>query len=95
MSKVKTKNKVPWIIQYTLFPFKLFSAIVIGVIISLIGQALISYSYFSFMFIFLTVFFAFFTLVKKMGFLGVLLVDLLFVLMIVLLKVYIMVADSG
>lgn len=81
--------------RYALFLFKLLSALFIGIFFSVIGQALIEYRYFAFFFIFLTVSFAFFTMVKKLGFLGVLLVDLLFILMIVLMKVYIIIADSG
>ena len=81
--------------KYLLILFKILSALFVGVFISLIGQALMNYGYFSFMFLFLTVFFAFFSLVKKLEILGVLLVDLLFILMIVLIKVYIMMADKG
>ena len=81
--------------KYALILFKLFSAVFIGLLFSIIGQALINYRYFAFFFLFLTVSFAFFTMVKKLGFLGVLLVDLLFILMIVLMKVYIIIADSG
>ena len=81
--------------KYLLVLFKLFSAVFVGILISLIGQALMNYGYFSFMFLFLTVFFAFFTMVKKLKFLGVLMVNLLFILMIVLIKVYIVIADSG
>ena len=53
------------------------------------------YRYFAFFFIFLTVSVAFFTLVRKIGFLGVLLVDLLFILMIILMKIYVVIADKG
>ena len=80
---------------YALLFFKLLSAGFIGLLIALIGQALLDYRYFSFMFIFLTVGFAFFSLVKKFGVLGVVLVDLLFILLLVLIKVYIVIADGG
>ena len=81
--------------KYITFLFKLFSAVLTGIFLSIIGQSLMDYSYFSFMFIFLTVSFAFFTLVKKMGFLSVLLVDVFFILIIFLMKAYILIADSG
>ena len=81
--------------KYITFLFKLFSAVFTGVLLSIIGQSLMGYGYFSFMFIFLTVSFAYFALVKKMGFLSVLLVDVFFILIIVLMKVYILIADSG
>ncbi|MDE0118383.1 MAG: hypothetical protein OXM55_00045 [Bdellovibrionales bacterium] len=81
--------------KYFLILFKVFSALFVGILISLIGQALMNYGYFSFMFLFLSVFFAFFTLVKKLKILGVLLVDLLFILILVLMKVYIVMADKG
>ena len=87
--------KISLIGKYALVLLKLFSALFIGLLFSVIGQAFIHYRYFAFCFIFLTVSFAFFTMVKKLGFLGVLLVDLLFILMIVLMKVYIIIADSG
>ncbi len=87
--------KMSLIGRYALFLFKLFSALCVGILFSVIGQALIHYRYFAFFFIFLTVSFAFFTMVKRLGFLGVLLVDLLFILMVVLMKVYIIIADSG
>lgn len=92
---VKPFRKTSLIRRYVLVLFKLFSALFIGLLFSVIGQALIHYRYFSFFFIFLTVSFAFFVMVKKMGFLGVLLVNLLFILMIVLMKVYIVIADNG
>ncbi len=78
-----------------LFCIKIFSSAVVGLMIALIFQALMNYRYFSFMFLFLTVFFAFFAMVKKLDFLAVLLVDLLFILLLVLAKVYIMIADKG
>ena len=80
---------------YALLLFKILSACFTGVLIALIGQALLDYRYFSFMFIFLTVGFAFFSLVKKFGVLGVILVDLLFILLLVLIKVYIAIASNG
>lgn len=80
--------------KYILLLFKTLSAIITGVFMSLIGQAIINYSYFSFMFVFLTAFFAFFTLVKRMGFLSVLLIDLSFILITMLLKVYILMANK-
>ena len=89
------KTKVSLIGKYTLVFFKLFSALFTGILFSIIGQALVNYSYFSFFFIFLTVSFAFFTMVKKLEFLGVLLVNLLFILIIVLMKVYVVIADNG
>ena len=90
----KSKRKMSWIKKCTLFLFKLLSAIIVGFFASLIGQALMEYNYFSFMFIFLTVWFAFFTLIKKLGFLGVLFIDLLFILIIVLIRFYIIMADG-
>ena len=81
--------------KYFILIFKLFSAIAVGVFISLIGQALINYSYFSFMFMFLTVSVAFWALVKKMEFLAILLVDLFFILMIFIVRVYIVISANG
>ena len=81
--------------DWLLFLFKLLSAIMVGLMISLIGQALLKYSYFSFMFIFLTGFLAFFPMVKKLEFPGVLCVDMLFIFIILLVKVYIVFADKG
>ena len=80
---------------FTLFVFKILSAVFTGLLIAVIFQALMDYRYFSFMFLFLTVCFAFFTMVRKWGFLAVLLVDLLFILLLVLAKVYIMIADKA
>ena len=91
----KEKKSSSRVGKYLLMLFKLLSAVFVGILISLIGQALMNYGYFSFMFLFLTGFFAFFTMVKKLGVLGVLLVDLLFILMIILIKVYIVIADNG
>ncbi len=88
----KKKRSFGW--KYSLILLKLLSAVFVGLLIALIFQAFMNYRYFSFMFLFLTVCWAFFVLVKKLGFLGVLLVDLLFILMIVLMKVYIVIADS-
>ena len=90
VKKQKSKKK-----KYLILIFKLFSAIAVGVFMSLIGQALINYSYFSFMFIFLTVCLAFWALVKKMEFLAVLLVDLFFILTIFIVKVYIVISANG
>ena len=92
---LKPGKKASFIKKYITFLFKLFSTVFFAFLLSLIGQALLNYSYFSFVFIFLTVSFAFFNLVKKMGFLGVLLVDVFFILIIVLAKVYILIADGG
>lgn len=88
-------KKMLFLKKYITFLFKLFSAVFIGVLLSIIGQALMNYRYFSFMFILLTVSFAFFTLVKKLGFLSVLLIDVFFILIIFLIKVYILIADGG
>ena len=74
---------------------KILSACFIAVLISFIGQVLIGYGYFSFMFIFLTVFSIFFTLTKKLRILGVLLVNLLFIMMLLALRIYILIADKG
>lgn len=90
----KKKRKVSIFNKYLLFIFKLFSGIILGLFISLIGQAIIHYGYFSFMFIFLTVFAGFFRVVRKMNFLGILLVDLIFILMIVLLRFYIIFSNN-
>lgn len=92
---IRSHKNMSFLKQWAAFLFKLLSAVFIGLLLSVIGQALINYSYFSFVFVFLTVSFAFFSLVKKMGFLGVLLVDAVFVLIILLIKVYIVIANSG
>ena len=77
-----------------LFVIKVLSACFVAGLISFICQILIGYGYFSFMFIFLTVFSAFFTLIKKLQIFGVLFVDLLFILFILGLRIYILVADK-
>ena len=86
------KSILSW---YALFFLKLISATLVGFALAVIGQALIGYRYFSLFFIFLTISFAFFTLVKKLGYLGILLIDVCFILLLVLAKVYIVIADSG
>ena len=77
------------------FLFKCLSAAGIGLFLAILGQVLIDYRYFSFMFILLTAFFAFFTLTKKMQFLGVLVIDLIFTLIVLLIWAYIYIADKG
>ena len=73
---------------------KILSAGFVAGLISFVCQVLIDYGYFSFMFIFLTVFTTFFTLIKKLQIFGVLCVDMLFILFILGLRVYILVADK-
>ncbi len=73
---------------------KILSAGFVAGLISFVCQVLIGYGYFSFMFIFLTVFTAFFTLIKKLHIFGVLCVDMLFILFILGLRVYILIADK-
>ncbi len=81
--------------RYLLFLFKILSAGGVSFFFSLLGHVLIGYSWFSFMFVFLTVWFAFFTLVGKLQLLGVLAVDVLFILIILLLRMYITMAWNG
>ena len=95
MLEEKVKKQKSKIAKYLILVFKLLSAIALGLCLSMIGQALIGYSYFSFMFIFLTVCLAFWALIKKLDILAVLLVDLFFVLMIFIVRVYIVISDSG
>ena len=73
---------------------KILSAGFVAGLISFVCQVLIGYGYFSFMFIFLTVFIAFFTLIKKLQIFGVLFVDMLFILFILGLRIYILLADK-
>ena len=78
----------------TLIFIKILSAFFVAGLISFIFQILIGYGYFSFMFVFLTVFSAFFTLIKKLQIFGVLCVDMLFILFILGLRIYILIADK-
>ena len=78
-----------------LFIFKLLSAGFTALLLAFIGQVLISYSYFSFMFVFLSVFFAFLRLVTRLRFIGVLCVDLLFILALLALRIYVFMADKA
>jgi len=88
-------KKQAWYMKYALFPLKVISALLVAAFISLVGKALLHYGYFSFMFLFLTVFFAFFKLVRKLSFMGILFVDWIFILMVVLVKLYIVIADKS
>ncbi len=78
-----------------LFVFKILSGFGLGVFLSVLGQALIGYRYFSFMFVFLTVFFAFFILTRNLQWVGVLMIDLVFLLLVVLMRLYVVMADKG
>ncbi len=77
------------------FIFKLLSAVCLSLFISILAQELIKYGTLSFVFIFITVFFAFFGLVKNLKFLGVLMLDLALVLLILLSKLYLTIANAG
>ncbi len=69
--------------------FKGVSAFCLAYVLALIGQELISYGLFSFIFLLLSISAAFFYLVKGYKFLGVLIVDICLVAMAVLLRFYV------
>ena len=83
-----------WKVMFV-FLFKMVSAVGVGLFLAILGQILIDYRYFSFMFILLSGFFAFFSLTKKLKFVGTLVIDLVFVLIILLGRLYIHIADKG
>lgn len=86
---VKRKN---WYLKYFLWIFKIFSAAGLSIFLAILGQAFIGYGIFSFIFIFLTVFFAFLSLVRKLQFFGVLLVIILIVLLVFFSRMYVIAA---
>ena len=87
-------KNIPWL-KYFLWVFKAASALGVGVFFALLGRAFIGYSHFSFMFVFLTVFFAFLNLIGKLKWVGVFLVDGLFVLLIILVQMYVAASYNG
>ena len=78
-----------------LFVFKTLSAAVLGIFLAVLGQALIQYRYFSFIFILLTGFFSYFVLTKNLRWLGVCVVDILFVLFVLLVRWYVVLSSAG
>ena len=84
--------KIKKIKKITLLLFKGLSAFCFSYVVTLIGQELISYGMFSFVFLLISVGLAFFYLVKNYGFLGVFLVDLFLVLLAFLLRFYVIIA---
>ena len=72
--------------------FKIFSAVGLGIFLAILGQAFVGYGMFSFVFIFLTVFFAFLSLIRKLQFFGVLSVIILIMLLVFFGRMYIMTA---
>lgn len=78
-----------------LFFFKALGALVLGIFLAVLGQELIQYRYFSFVFIFLTVFFSYFVLTKKLRWLGVCVVDIVFVVFVLLARWYVVMSNSG
>ncbi len=86
------RNKI---LRFSLILFKLISSVLVGFFFSILGKVLIGYSHFSFMFIFLTVFFAFFNLIARLQFLGIFLVDILFIVIIGMAHLYIMTAYNS
>ena len=89
MRHIKKINKI------TLLVFKIFSAFCVAYVLSLIGQELLSYGLFSFIFLLFSIGWAFFLLIKPYNFLGVFIVDMVLVFIALLLRFYVIVAYSA
>ena len=86
MKKIKKLN---------LLLFKIFSALCFSYVVTLIGQELLSYGLFSFIFLLLSIGLAFFYLIKPYKFFGIFLIDLLLVLLAVFLRFYVIIAYNS
>lgn len=78
-----------------LLVFKGFSAFCFAYVLTLIGQEVLSYGLFSFIFLLLSIGLAFFYLVKPYGFLGVLLIDAFLVIVALSLRFYVILAYNS
>lgn len=78
-----------------LFFFKLISGLALGLTVALIGQVLINYGNFSFIFVIVATTAAFIRVAKRWQFVGVAVFDLICVLLGLLLRMYILVAPGS
>lgn len=78
--------------KWSLLIFKLISAFCFAYVLALIGQELMSYGLFSFVFLILSISLAFFYFVKSYGFLGLLIVDCCLISLALLLRFYVIMA---
>ena len=75
--------------KYLLWIFKIFSAALLACFLALLGYAFVEYRLFSAIFIFLTVFFSFLSLIRKLGILAIFLLMLLIILAVFFGQMYI------
>ncbi|MGE0762878.1 MAG: hypothetical protein AB7N80_06340 [Bdellovibrionales bacterium] len=75
--------------------FKMISGVALGLTVALIGQEIIDYGNFAFIFVIVATTGAFFRVAKKWQFIGVAVFDLICVLIGLLLRMYILVAPGG
>lgn len=78
-----------------LLSFKLISGAAIGLTLALIGEEIIGYGTFSFIFVIVTMTGAFLKVSRSWQFVGVAAVDLICILIGLLLRMYILVAPGG
>ena len=78
--------------KISLLVFKGVSAFCFAYVLTLVGQDLISYGLFSFVFLLLSISLAFFYLVKDYKFFRILIVDVCLILLAVLLRFYVIIA---
>ena len=78
--------------QMSLLLFKVFSALCFSYVLTLIGQELLSYGLFSFVFLLISISLAFFYFVKGYNIFGVLALDIFLVLIAFLLRFYVVMA---
>ena len=83
MKKMKTMG---------LLLFKVFSAFCFSYVLTLIGQELLSYGLFSFVFLLISIGLSFFYFIKDYKFSGVLLIDIILVAIAFLLRFYVIIA---
>ena len=81
--------------RYSLFGFKLLSAIVLALFLSFVSKLLVKFGNFSLMFVFLTVLFAYWQLIKHYRFFGVLFINLFLVGVVLLTGTYIHYAHNA
>lgn len=78
--------------KISLLLFKGLSAFCFSYVVTLIGQELISYGLFSFLFLLISLSMAFFYLVKDYKFFGVLILDICLILIALLLRFYVIIS---
>lgn len=78
-----------------LLTFKVISGAAIGLTFALIGEEIVGYGTFSFLFVIVTMTGAFLKVTRSLQFVGVAAIDLICVLIGLLLRMYILVAPGG